>query len=128
MTYMIDALEHARDVCKYLDAGKIEEAKAHTEFYWDALDKIRDKEEAEKNQFNPDWDAVQLLSKENLALHKRIAELKAEKQELQQRQWIGLTDDEIARATVVKYADVGYADFYKEFARSIEAKLKEKNT
>jgi hypothetical protein len=36
-------------------------------------------EEAEKNQFNPDWNAINLLSEENLALHKRIAELEAEK-------------------------------------------------
>jgi len=75
------AVEDARDVCKYLDAGKIEEAKAHTEFYWDALDKIRDMDEAEKNQFNPDWNAVQLLSEENFALHKRIAELEQKLQE-----------------------------------------------
>ena len=38
-------------------------------------------EESEKNQFYPDWNAVQLLSEENLALHKRIAELEAEKVE-----------------------------------------------
>lgn len=42
------AVEDARDVCKYLDAGMVEEAKAHTEFYWAALEKIRDIDEAEK--------------------------------------------------------------------------------
>lgn len=46
-----------------------------------------------------------------------------------QKQWVGLTDEDIASATVVKYADVGYADYeYKKFARAIEEKLKEKNT
>jgi predicted RNase H-like nuclease (RuvC/YqgF family) len=38
-------------------------------------------EEAEKNQFNPDWDAVQLLSDTNFALHRRIAELEEKLQE-----------------------------------------------
>jgi hypothetical protein len=37
--------------------------------------------EAEKNQFNPDWNAINLLSEANFALHKRIAELEAEKAE-----------------------------------------------
>ena len=36
-----DAIEQARDVCKYLDAGMIDEAKAHTKFYWMAIGKIK---------------------------------------------------------------------------------------
>ena len=36
----MDALEHARDVCKYLDVGQVERAKAHSEFFWTALEKI----------------------------------------------------------------------------------------
>jgi hypothetical protein len=36
-----DAIEEAKDVCKYLDAGMIDEAKAHTKFYWMAIGKIK---------------------------------------------------------------------------------------
>jgi ubiquinone biosynthesis protein UbiJ len=38
-------------------------------------------EAAEKNQFNPDWNAINLLSEENLALHRRIAEMEAKLKE-----------------------------------------------
>lgn len=37
-------IEAARDVCKYLDHGMIEEAKAHTQFFWEALEKRKQKE------------------------------------------------------------------------------------
>lgn len=40
-----------------------------------------------------------------------------------QREWIELTDEEIVRA-----ANICGGDPMKEFARAIEAKLKEKNT
>jgi hypothetical protein len=50
----------------------------------DAANALREAiEAAEKNQFNPDWNAINLLSEENLALHKRIAELEAEKPKFQ---------------------------------------------
>lgn len=39
---MKNALDNARDVCKYLDHDMIKEAKAHTKFFWNDLDKIRD--------------------------------------------------------------------------------------
>jgi len=38
--------------------------------------------------FSPDWNAVQLLSEENLALHRRIAELEAEKVEPINIDWL----------------------------------------
>ena len=44
--------------------------------------------------------------------------------ELQQREWIGLTDEEILKS---EWA-IGANDVLLNFARTIEAKLKEKNT
>jgi hypothetical protein len=51
-----------------------------------------------------------------------------------QRQWTGLTDEEIdhtewipKRGSHITY-DIGWLDNMKIFARAIEAKLKEKNT
>ena len=38
------AVEAARDVCKYLDHDEVEKAKGHTEFYWNAIDRLRDLE------------------------------------------------------------------------------------
>jgi nuclear transport factor 2 (NTF2) superfamily protein len=43
--------------------------------------------------------------------------------ELQQREWIGLTDEEILKS---EWA-IGANDVLLNFARAIEAKLKEKN-
>jgi len=119
-------------------------------------------EEAEKNQFNPDWNAINLLSEANFALHKRIAELEAEKvepfgwywnfrgvedgillvsegesfteeesKELEyitlytappQREWVGLTKDE------VDSWELPFCPTVFKFAQFVEAKLKEKNT
>ena len=42
--YLSGAVEEARDVCKYLDHDEVEKAKAHTEFYWAQIDKLRDME------------------------------------------------------------------------------------
>ena len=42
VAWMKNALDNARDVCKYLDHDMIKEAKAHTKFFWNDLDKIRD--------------------------------------------------------------------------------------
>ena len=44
--------------------------------------------------------------------------------ELQQREWIGLTDEEILKS---EWA-IGANDVLLNFARAIEAKLKEQNT
>ena len=40
-------------------------------------------------------------------------------------EWVGLTDDEIE--ALAKWADKNAAPWHLEFARAIEAKLKEKN-
>jgi len=68
------------------------------------------------NEFNPDWDEVKDMVEENQRLAKRV-------EELEQRTWVGLTDEEIQEClkglptqTIVVYA------------RRIEAKLKDKNT
>lgn len=42
------------------------------------------------------------------------------------REWVGLTDEEIEE--LAKWADKHAAPWHLEFARAIEAKLKEKNT
>ena len=39
--WMKSAIDNARDVCKYLDHGRINDAMAHTKFFWADLDKIR---------------------------------------------------------------------------------------
>jgi hypothetical protein len=83
--WMKSALDNARDVCKYLDHDMVKEAKEHTEFFWNDMDKIR-----EFNDTSP-------------------------------HQWQGLTDDEIDNLMI------GKNGVYHNFARAIEAKLKEKN-
>jgi len=47
-----------------------------------------------------------------------------------QRTWVGLTDDEIDAAwvTVAWHSSKGLQELRREYARAIEAKLKEKNT
>jgi hypothetical protein len=42
--HLTDAVESARDVCKYVDHDHIEDAKAHTQFFWEHLDKLKDLE------------------------------------------------------------------------------------
>jgi hypothetical protein len=42
-----------------------------------------------------------------------------------EREWVGLTDDEILDLWIANHKDTGATD---AFARAIEAKLKEKNT
>jgi len=44
---------------------------------------------------------------------------------MSQRTWVGLTDEEIE--ATAKWADKNAAPWHIEFARAIEAKLKEKN-
>jgi len=118
------AVEDARDVCKYLDAGRIEDAKAHTEFYWDALDKIRDMDEAEKVE------PVGQLQ-ENLYGRGGVFWFKKPKNESllyaepPQREWVGLTDEEIDEGQ--KHSWVAKQAF-ESAVWWAEEKLKEKNT
>jgi hypothetical protein len=130
------AVEDARDVCKYLDAGMVEEAKAHTEFYWAALDKIRDMDEASKALAESRSSELQ-KTEQNCKTHPdaphgfcRNASLSEDRYvcecefwEPPQREWIGLTDAEIiAEMPVTTFRPA------TTFARAIEAKLREKNT
>ncbi len=113
-------------------------------------------EQAEKNQFNPDWDAMAVMVEEQQRMAKRIEELEqAEKQEPvavarvddlerggrvralamglaldaplyttpPQREWVEITDEQIAEAIGDSIDDVYFADF-----RKVIAKVKEMNT
>ena len=65
-----------------------------------------------------DWS---LLEATQESLREHMAEIKR----LKQRQWVGLTDEEIS-----ELANASPADYFRpvhSFARAIEAKLKEKN-
>ena len=42
--HLTDAVEHARDVCKYVDHDKFDDAKRHTEFFWSSLNKLQELE------------------------------------------------------------------------------------
>lgn len=42
VAWMKSALDNARDVCKYLDHDMIKEAKAHTKFFWNDVEKIKE--------------------------------------------------------------------------------------
>jgi len=73
-------------------------------------DAIKDAiEQAEKNQFAPDWDT-------NEVLIERIRELET-------RLWVGLTEDEITEL----FCDYDGSQFPK-FVRTVEAKLRQKNS
>jgi hypothetical protein len=61
-------------------------------------------------KFAPDWDAKEVLIE-------RIRELES-------REWIGLTNDEICEVAEIDGADA----WLFGIARAIEAKLREKNT
>ena len=106
---------------------------------------------AQPNEFEPDWDAMAVMVEEQQRMAKRIEELETalaqpeqkhseqwwrhevsnawaegyEKGRLQ-REWKGLTDEEILEEYRQSYGDDGnLTDIY--FAHAIEAKLKEKN-
>jgi predicted RNase H-like nuclease (RuvC/YqgF family) len=49
VAWMKSAIDNARDVCKYLDHGRINDAMAHTKFFWTDLDKIKEVEDALSN-------------------------------------------------------------------------------
>ena len=50
VAWMRSALDNARDVCKYLDHDMVKEAKAHTQFFWNDLDKIREFDNTHQQQ------------------------------------------------------------------------------
>jgi len=57
-------------------------------------------------------------------LHEEIKELR---QYIEQRKWVGLTDDEIDNLYEQHHNQYGQSEFLN-YERAIEAKLKEKNT
>lgn len=60
---------------------------------------------------------VEDIIKSNMNLQMNLAGIRADFEEKLQRTWVGLTDEEIWETPTLS-----------EFARAIEAKLKEKNT
>jgi hypothetical protein len=69
-----------------------------------------------------------------LVLEAKQALRKALAQAKRKREWVGLTDEEIAKADCVAMDYVGAGDYglveetIVDFAKAIEAKLKDKNT
>jgi hypothetical protein len=61
--------------------------------------------------------------------HKDLLEENEKLRNQSQRTWVGLTDEEIDAAwgTVAWYSSKGLQELRREYARGIEAKLKEKN-
>ena len=90
----------------------------------------------DKNGFNPDWDTVKAFDdrhNEATAEIERLTKLcydylgeltalRAVGQMRESRQWVGLTEEEISAV------DWKNDETLHDFARAIEAKLKEKNT
>ena len=86
---------------------------------------------ARTNMLYSDWEhrETQLTSdfiRKGIEEHKINDELRAEIERLKQRTWVGLTDEEILKFQDIVPNTLSY-DLI-EFARAIEAKLKEKNT
>ena len=42
--YLTGAIEAARDVCKYVDQDKLEDAKGHTQLFWEQVNKLQEME------------------------------------------------------------------------------------
>ena len=81
-------------------------------------------EQPKLNQFNPDWDAMAVMVKEQQRMAKRIEELEAATLQ-PARQWVGLNDVEIVAALT----DLPHFRMYfLQIARAVEGALKEKNT
>ncbi len=66
---------------------------------------------------------VEKIIKQNMNLQMNLAGIRADFEEALQRPWVGLTDDEMWNAYT------GGSDIINlDYAKAIEAKLKEKNT
>jgi len=81
---------------------------------------------------NPDWtpeeeEAFNAVEKHS-NLGKQILRDMGQPYHFEKREWVGLTDEEIlVKCEAVPDYDIGNHDLI-QFARAIEAKLKEKNT
>jgi hypothetical protein len=42
--HLTGAIEAARDVCKYVDNDEMDDAKRHTQLFWEHLDKLKELE------------------------------------------------------------------------------------
>ena len=102
---------------------------------------------ARTNMLYSDWEHRETqvtsdLIRKGIEEHKINAELRAEIERLKQREWVGLTDEEYQNirhgsdesGPYVSYTSYDEGDGYEEieihvddFARAIEAKLREKN-
>lgn len=69
---------------------------------------------------------VEKIIKSNMMLQMNLAGIRADFEEASQRTWVGLTDEEIA-SIYMNHTDRPMHAHW-DFARSIEAKLKDKNT
>ena len=120
------------------------------DIYSDTIDALRARLAQPENDFNPDWDAMAVMVEEQQRMAKRIEELEARLAQPEQepvginkviidsirdsseivappkREWQGLTDEEY-EAMAEQYVTNCYFDTL-EYAKAIEAKLKEKNT
>ena len=153
VAWMKNALDNARDVCKYLDHDMIKEAKAHTKFFWNDLDKIRDFDATHPAQEpecsnHPDaphgfcrdashsadryvcecegWEAEQ-PAQEPVSDHEQFMN-EARKAFGIAPSWQGLSNDEIINIIDIvenKHSKSAVRDIM--FSRAIEQELKEKN-
>jgi hypothetical protein len=76
------------------------------------------------NDFKPDWNTVKVYDEKFAEMLDEIQRLRAELKF--GREWVGLTDEEINAVMPYCHNEFDLNEF-KEFAKAIEAKLKEKN-
>jgi len=145
VAWMKSALDNARDVCKYLDHDMVKEAKAHTQFFWGDIDKIKEAKEAlEQPAQEPYcWTVEQKNGLAQGSMCRTIEECKSNPlfdaeidhiiplythphQVVPTSTWQGLTDDVIASIWMQEAAPMNGQDFKKVY-RAIEQALKEKN-
>lgn len=77
----------------------------------------------EQNQFDPDWDVMAVMVKEQQRMAKRIEKLEAATQQ-PARKWVGLTNNEVWNVLQFR----GYNSDTIKIAKAIQAALKTKNT
>ena len=66
---------------------------------------------------------VEEIIRANMNLQMNLAGIRADFEEKLQRTWVGLTDEEVNKLV----DDEDWYNFPHEFAKAVEAKLKEKN-
>ena len=86
---------------------------------------------ARANMLYSDWEhretqVTSELIRKGIDEHKINAELRAEIDRLKQRTWVGLTNNDLQ--PIAEEYRILFGSWVHDFARAIEAKLKEKNT